>query len=139
MIETREEHAFRNPPSQPHSAMRHSIPASSIARTHNGASKMQFYAPPAKWKTPSKTSPSCTPMQLRTDPVLKKNKVLIFTEFADTARYLNDSSSTRRSGRRADRQRHQDGPRRGHPSLRPLLQRLVQAALAAEGGAKSAS
>lgn len=27
---------------------------------------------------------------LRTDPVLKKNKVLIFTEFADTAHYLKD-------------------------------------------------
>ena len=27
---------------------------------------------------------------LKTDPVLKKHKVLIFTEFADTARYLKE-------------------------------------------------
>ena len=54
-------------------------------------------------------------------------KVLIFTEFADTARYLRKHLKTRDRRGRADRQRHQGGPRRGPPPLFPLLQRIVVA------------
>ena len=71
---------------------------------------------------------------LTTDRVLKKHKLLIFSEFADTARYLHcelvaagitgveqiDSGSKKRS-------------RRCHSAFRPLLQRGLQRELAEEG------
>ncbi len=57
---------------------------------------------------------------------LAGQKVLIFTEFADTARYLQAPARRgRHRRRRAGRQRHQGQPRRRHPALLALLQRHV--------------
>ena len=64
---------------------------------------------------------------LSTDRVLKKYKLLIFSEFADTARYLHcELVAAGITGRRADRQRQQEGSRRCHSAFRPLLQRGLQ-------------
>ena len=66
---------------------------------------------------------------------LAGQKVLIFTEFADTARYLKrqlDEAGI--DGVAAGRQRHQRKPCRRHPALLALLQRhLDHQTLADEG------
>ena len=55
---------------------------------------------------------------------LAGQKVLIFTEFADTARYLQAAARRgRHRRRRAARQRDQEEPRRRHPALLAVLQR----------------
>ena len=62
---------------------------------------------------------------LKTDPVLKKQKVIIFTEFADTARYLEQQlKAAGIEGIAAHRRRQQPGSaQRRAPPLLALLQR----------------
>ena len=72
---------------------------------------------------------------LKTDRVLKKQKVLIFTEFADTARYLRQQlEDAGIDGRRRGRQRVEDEPRdRRSGGSRPTTTASSSAEIAEHG------
>ena len=76
---------------------------------------------------------------LKTDPVLKKQKVIIFTEFADTARYLEQQlKAAGIEGIAAHRRRQQPGSaqRRASAASRPTTTAWIPAQLAAAGQAR---
>ena len=74
---------------------------------------------------------------LKNDAVLKKNKVIIFTEFAATAKYLESGAGGSRDQRRGrSGQLRQARPGIGHHAVCPLLQRVIERARSRRKGSR---